>query len=88
MTSDQINRLAPLLAQAGDAAEVASGVLDGDAKTVASIAAAVMRFAADLARAGVDPIEHIERVHAAEPLLAGVEAEWAEVLRTKFGGTP
>ncbi len=62
--------------------------LPGTAGTVANVIAVALRFAADLTDQGIDPIEHIERIHAADSALTDVESGWAERLREKFGSAP
>ncbi len=45
-----------------------------------------LKYADDLIAQGVsDPITHIERIHAADPLLADAEGSWAKALKDKFG---
>ena len=78
--------LAPVLSTVGELASSASRTLPGAAGVVAGVIGAALGFAADLAKAGADPITHIQRIHAAEPLLKDVESEWAAALRRKFGG--
>lgn len=77
--------LAPILDAVGKAADAAGTVLPGPASLVSQVVGAALRFAADLAKGGHDPIERIERLHAAEPLLKNVEDAWARELERKFG---
>jgi len=44
-----------------------------------------LHFAEDLAKQGIDPVEHLEKIHASEPLLKDVETGWVDALRDKFG---
>lgn len=55
---------------------------------IARISAAAWAFVSDLISAGVpDPAAHIQRMHAADPLLANVESAWSDALKTKFGAS-
>lgn len=65
---------------AGDAALTIPG-LPGQALAVVAVA---LRLASDLALKGTDPIEHLERIHAADPDLQTIEGSWAELLRERF----
>ena len=77
--------LVPWLNMLADGAgEVAKNV-PGTAGMVAGIVAAAARFASDLVKQGINPVEHIERIHAADDSLAGIEGAWAQKLREKFG---
>ena len=78
--------LAPTIAAVGTAATTVAAGLPEPAAMVARIVGASLAFAADLAAAGVDPVTHIQRVHAHEAKLADVESAWREALRKKFGG--
>lgn len=57
----------------------------GTVGVVLQIVSVALRFAVDLVRQGIDPIEHIERIHSADEKLLGVEGSWAQKLREKFG---
>lgn len=57
----------------------------GTVGVVLQIVSAALRFAVDLARQGLDPIAHIERIHAADKRLSEVEGSWAQKLHEKFG---
>lgn len=52
---------------------------------VAGLILTGLKYADDLIAQGVaDPIEHIERIHAADPLLADTEGTWASAIKAKF----
>ena len=48
--------------------------------------AAASRFIVDLAEQGIDPIKHIERLHASEPALKDVKSAWKKRLDELYGG--
>lgn len=61
--------------------------IEGPVGAVARLIVASLRFASDLVDRGIDPIQHIERLHACEPLLAKTEIEWSKALDEKFKPT-
>jgi len=65
---------------AGDAALTVPGT-PGEVLKAVSV---VLRFASDLALKGTNPIEEIERIHAADKDLQDIEGSWAELLRERF----
>ncbi len=80
--------LALPLQGAASAAVAAAAFLPEPAKTILNYTAVALRFGAELAAKGQDPISAIERIHAADPALQGVESAWADVLREKHGPKP
>lgn len=78
-----LSDLTPWLIKASQVADDFSRI-PGTGGVVAGVIAVTLRFAADLAEQGIDPIEHIERIHAADASLLGVEGSWAQKLREKF----
>ncbi len=76
---------APVLEMTGAAAESGAALLPEPARSIARFLGAALRLGADVAKTGADPITHIERIHAAEPLLAQTESAWREALRSRFG---
>lgn len=83
-----VKDLTPWLDAGAQAAGLIAKQLPGTAGPVAQVIAVALRFASDLARQGVDPIQHIERIHVADDALRGVESEWRERLDKKFGQMP
>ena len=71
---------------AAGAVSATAAALPEPAATAARFVGAALLFGADLAKAGADPVAHIERLHAAEPLLDATEAAWRDELRKRFGG--
>jgi len=68
-------------------ASVSDGVargLPGVGGILSAVTAAAARFASDLVKQGLDPVQHIERIHAADESLARIEESWASALREKF----
>lgn len=63
-------------------------VLPTPYNVVAQLIATGLKYADDLIAQNIDPITHIERIHAADPLLAETESTWADELKKKFGDTP
>lgn len=86
--SIDLKSLAPVFTAASQAATTAAALLPGAAGVVVRFVGAALMFGAELAAQGSDPVVHIERLHAEEPLLKGVENTWAEAMRKRFGGTP
>lgn len=60
-------------------------VLPAPYNAIAQLIVTGLRYADDLIAKGVDPIDHIERIHAADPMLADTESTWASALKSKFG---
>lgn len=77
--------VAPIVNQALEMTQRLSSGMTGATGVFFSIATTGLRYVNDLIAAGVDPVAHIERIHAADPALASVESEWADALRKKFG---
>lgn len=82
------NKVGDVLAIVAEAAAAVGPVVPEPAETILRFAAAAARLGADIAHSGLDPVEHIEKIHAAEPLLAGVDSAWRDALRAKFGEAP
>lgn len=76
--------LTPRLGTLAEIADNFSTKIPGTGGLVVGVVAVTLRFAADLAKQGIDPAEHLERVHAADESLAGIEGTWAQKLREKF----
>lgn len=70
-------------AMANGAMQIAAFIPEAGRPVVAAIAVA-LRFASDLAKQGINPAEHIERIHAADTALQSVEGVWATRIRAKF----
>ena len=71
-----LDAVASVLGPVANVFEAAGVAVPGVGGTVMRVLAAAARFAADLATKGIDPIEHIERIHAADASLKGVKSEW------------
>lgn len=70
---------------AAEAAAIASSAVPGPVGVVAQILAATLGAAGALAGAGHDPVEHIQRILAADPLLASARSDFDAEMRKKFG---
>lgn len=70
-------------ALANGAMQLAAFMPEAGKPVVAAIVAG-LKFASDLAKQGINPAEHLERIHAADEALRNVEGAWAIRLRTKF----
>jgi len=79
--------LAPWLATLADIAGDLTTKIPGTGGLVVGVVAVALRFASDLAKQGIDPAEHLERIHAADESLVGIEGSWAQRLREKFGAS-
>lgn len=75
-----LDALATALTPIASTLDAIASVTGGVPGTVLRVIAVGARFAADLATKGIDPITHIERIHAAEPLIKGVKSEWSQRL--------
>lgn len=69
-----------------------ASILDSAAPSVPGVGGTVMRalaaasrFIVDIAAQGLDPVKHIERLHAADPALKGVRSEWKQKLDELYG---
>ena len=80
------NDTASALNEAANVAGTVASVLapSGVPGIIAAITAIGLRTAADAARAGLDPVEHIRRIHEADPVLAPIRAEFDRVIRENF----
>ena len=76
--------LAAILAGVAAAASAASPFLPGAAQPALAAVAAAVALAADLARAGRDPVVEIARIRRVHPMLAKVEEAWDARLKQKF----
>jgi hypothetical protein len=68
-----------------EAAAVASSAVPGPVGIVSQILAATLGAAGALVSAGHDPVEHIQRILAADPLLAAARSDFDARMREKFG---
>lgn len=87
MENEGLSKVSEVLAPVANVLDVAGQHFDGVAGTVFKVLGVAARFAADLAKQGVDPITHIERLHAAEPALKNVKSEWKQKLDELYGET-
>ncbi len=81
-------KVADVLVVIAEGATTVSPVLPEPAASILRFAAACAHLGADIARTGNSPIDHIERVHAAEPMLVDVDNAWINALREKSWATP
>lgn len=77
--------LAPWFDALASAADAAENLVPAAGKPVVAAVEAALRFAAELAKQGVNPVERLERLHAADVDLQATESAWAQALRDKFG---
>ncbi len=84
--STPLDTLASVLTPIAAGLDVAAAAVPGIGGMVMRVIAAASRFAADLATKGVDPITHIERIHAADPLLKDVRSVWRDRLDEEYPG--
>lgn len=74
--STPLDTVASVLGPAASVLDAVGVGVPGVGGTVLRVLAAAARFASDLATRGIDPLEHIERLHAAEPELKTVQSAW------------
>lgn len=79
--------LTPWLSTLAEIADNFSTKIPGTGGLVVGVVAVALRFAADLADQGINPAEHLERIHAADMALIGIEGSWAQKLHEKFGNS-
>lgn len=75
-----LDALATALTPVAATLDAVAGVTSGVPATVLRTLAVAARFAADLATRGLDPITHIERLHAHESALRDVRSAWRDKL--------
>lgn len=82
--SEPLDQVASVLTPASVVLDAVGTSLPGVGGTILRILAAAARLAADLATKGLDPVTHIERLHAQEPALKGVQSAWRGRLDTLY----
>lgn len=79
-----LDAVASALAPMAAGFDVAAGVAPPPVSTALRVLAAAARFAADLATKGIDPITHIERLHAHEDKIKDVHSAWRDRLEELY----